>query len=182
MLKNFPGGFFSIYDVCHLDWVVRAKQSDKWAEGQLGVNRAHIEDNNVGFFKNHLANSLLTFMYIFINENVCCTRWIWSPCLIISTTEVYSKTCSPKLLMYLQDDPTKGYRKSESRVFRDQVEPFQGIALRFKLVLLIGGVMLPSSNWNLSFSPLLLCSRWSSMDRAQCPTDARSWEVETLQF
>ena len=68
------------------------------------------------------------------------------PVLIISTTEVYSKTCSPKLLMYLQDDPTKGYRKSESRVFRDQVEPFQGIALRFKLVLLIGGVMLPSSN------------------------------------
>ena len=75
------------------------------------------------------------------------------PVLIISTTEVYSKTCSPKLLMYLQDDPTKGCRKSESRVFRDQVEPFQGIALRFKLVLLIGGVMLPSSNWNLSFSP-----------------------------
>ena len=36
--------------------------------GQLGVNRTHIEDNNVEFFKNHLANSLLTFVYIFINE------------------------------------------------------------------------------------------------------------------
>ena len=64
--------------------------------------------------------------------------------LIISTTEVYSKTCSKKL----QDDPTIGCRKSENRVFRDQVEPFQGIALRFKLVLLIGGVMLPSSNFS----------------------------------
>ena len=64
------------------------------------------------------------------------------PVLIISTTEVYSKTCSKKL----QDDPTIGCRKSENRVFRDQVEPFLGIALRFKLVLLIGGVMLPSSN------------------------------------
>ena len=78
---------------------------------------------------------------------------IGRPVLIISTTEVYSKTYSPKVLMYLQDDPTIGCRKSENRVFRDQVEPFQGIALRFKLVLLIGGVMLPSSNWNLFFSP-----------------------------
>ena len=57
---------------------------------------------------------------------------------------INDQICSLKLLLYLQDDPIIGCRKSKSRVFRDQVEPFLGIALRFKLVLLIGGVMLPS--------------------------------------
>ena len=147
---------------------------------------------------------------------------IGRPVLIISTTEVYSKICSPKLLMYIcKMIQQKAVENPKIEYFVTKLNLSKELHLDSSLYywlaewcclalteicpfLHAGGKRchLEASNftpktaltYKKSYHPwtyyyfftlrggMLQCSRWSSMDRAQCPTDARSWEVETLQF